>query len=335
MRIQKPEDSQSHSRQRGAWALEEYSLILVMASLGIFLVVMFVLWEVRQAQTGTSDLRYNRPAAPSLYHATVVQSYPHDPTAFTQGLEYDLLCPQGPSHPQTCTEVFWESTGMYGKSTVRLVNLTSGTVVRRKDLPPSDFGEGLVKWDNRLYQILWQTNKAYNYAADNFDDRREMATPLRDGWGLTKDSQHIIISDGSDVLTWLDPTTLQKVRSVQVKDGMRSVRNLNELEYINGEVWANIWQTECIARINPDTGVVTGWILLLGLREKVLKESQDLGVTLPYGMDVLNGIAYDATHDSIYITGKYWPRVYKIELDPGYDVRPAQVDQARAACITS
>ncbi|GIV85068.1 MAG: glutamine cyclotransferase [Candidatus Roseilinea sp.] len=232
------------------------------------------------------------PPAVITYTYTVVGTYPHDPTAFTQGLVY-------------ADGVLYESTGLYGRSSLRRVALETGEVLQRHDLPAEYFGEGLTLFDGRLIQLTWQNHTGFVYDAASFALQQTWAYPT-EGWGLTHDGAHLIMSDGSATLRFLDPTTFQVQREVLVTDGGRPVVRLNELEYVNGEVFANVWQTDRIARIDPKTGRVLGWIDLSGL----------LAPEERRGADVLNGIAYDAQDGRLFVTGKLWPKLFEITLVP-------------------
>lgn len=226
----------------------------------------------------------------------VVASYPHDPEAFTQGLVY-------------ADGIFYEGTGLRGRSSLRKVDPTSGQVTQRIDLPEQLFGEGIAILGDRLYQLSWQENTGFIYDKDSFELLDTWTYPT-EGWGLATDGQRLIMSDGTEVLHFLDPDTLAETGSVAVSDAAGNpVVRLNELEFVEGEVWANIWQTDRIARIDPATGDVLGWIDLRGLLPAELR-------TQP--VDVLNGIAYDAATDRVFVTGKLWPRIFEIDVvEPG------------------
>jgi glutamine cyclotransferase len=223
---------------------------------------------------------------------SVVTSYPHDPAAFTQGLQY-------------VDGVFYEGTGLNGRSSIRKVDVESGKVLQQHDLPAEYFGEGITVWNNRLFQLTWQSGIAFVYDRATF----KQLTTFRyrgEGWGLTYDGRHLVMSDGTSTLRFLDPETFAEQRRVTVKAGGEPIVSLNELEAVKGEIFANVWQTDMIARINPATGAVTGWIDLRGL----LTPGQRTAT------DVLNGIAYDAAKDRLFVTGKLWPRVFQIALRP-------------------
>jgi len=230
-------------------------------------------------------------AAAPVYGYEVVHRYPHDPQAFTQG----LLWRDG--H-------LYESTGLVGRSSIRKVELETGKVLQRADTDPFQFGEGIVDWGDRLIQLTWQGRKGAIYDLVTFEKQDEFAY-AGEGWGLTRDASRIIMSDGAPVLRFLDPTTLKQTGQVAVSgvDGA-PVRNLNELEWVEGEVWANVWQTNFIARIDPGSGEVVGWIDLNGL----------LDPAAAAGADVLNGIAYDPATKRVFVTGKLWPALFEIRL---------------------
>jgi glutamine cyclotransferase len=230
-----------------------------------------------------------KPGAPApVYTYRVIRRYPHDPAAFTQGLVY-------------FEGIFYEGTGLYGRSSLRRVDLETGQVLQRVDLADPYFGEGVAMAGDTLIQLTWREHTAFIY------DRRTFAvtgqfTYTTEGWGLTHDGQRLIMSDGSNTLYFRDPSTFEETSRVLVFDGATPVARLNELEFIRGEVYANVWQTDRIARIDPHTGRVTSWIDLTGLK--------------PPQTDVLNGIAYDAMQDRLFVTGKLWPYLYEIELVP-------------------
>ncbi|MBB6099264.1 glutamine cyclotransferase [Deinobacterium chartae] len=239
-------------------------------------------------------------ASVPVYGYRIVKSYPHDPKAFTQGLLYDA-------------GYLFEGTGQYGQSQLRRVELRSGKVLQKRDLPADVFGEGLAKVSNRLIQLSWTNRRGFVWDAKTFAPLHEF-THDTEGWGLTSDGRRLILSDGSDTLYFLDPQTYKVTGRVRVRDGGKPVDQLNELEYIDGEVWANVWQTDRIARIDPASGRVTAWVDLSGLRQTALA-----GVLSSMSFDefnnaVLNGIAYDPQGKRLFVTGKLWPRLYHIEL---------------------
>lgn len=231
-----------------------------------------------------------RPAPVSGY--TLVASFPHDPGAFTQGLVY-------------ADGELYESTGLLGESTLRRVELKTGRVLQQIALPKDYFGEGLALVGDALVQLTWRNELGLVYDRRTFARRRTF-TYQGEGWGLAFDgTSRLVMSDGTDRLTFLDPKTFARVRTLGVHDAGRPVDRLNELEWVEGEIWANVWTTDRIARISPETGLVTGWIALDSLWP--LRERTP-------GADVLNGIAYDPTLRRIFVTGKKWPRLYQIAL---------------------
>lgn len=233
-----------------------------------------------------------RVKAPVQTYA-VVHVYPHDPDAFTQGLLYD------DGH-------LYESTGLEGRSSLRKVELESGRVLEKVDVPSPYFAEGLAEWQDRLVQLTWVSHLAFVYDRSTFRKVSEFHYS-GEGWGLTHDGRNLIMSDGSDLLRYVDPRNFKTVRKLQVRDGGQPVTNLNELEYIKGEIFANVWQTDSIARISPETGRVNSWIDLSGLLAASDRTPES---------DVLNGIAYDAKGGRLFVTGKRWPKLYEIKIMP-------------------
>jgi glutaminyl-peptide cyclotransferase len=225
----------------------------------------------------------------------IVRAYPHDPTAFTQGLQY-------------VDGIFYEGTGLNGRSSIRKVKLETGEVIEKRDVPAQYFGEGITVWKSDLIELTWQSEIGFVYDKNTLQQRRSFPY-VGEGWGLTHDSVNLIMSDGTDRLRFLDPATFVERRRIWVSDGGIPVRNLNELEFVKGEILANIWQTDYVARIAMD-GRVTGWIDLGGL----LPPSERSSVEASGG--VLNGIAYDAAKDRLFVTGKLWPKLFEIKIVP-------------------
>jgi glutaminyl-peptide cyclotransferase len=223
----------------------------------------------------------------------VVNAYPHDPTAYTEGLVY--------------REGFlFESTGLDGHSTLRKVKLETGEVVQQHRLDKAYFAEGLAEWSGQLVQLTFRTNVAFVYDLATLAPRRTFGY-TGEGWGLTRDREGFILSDGTDQLRFLHPEPFREVRRVTVTDQGAPVRNLNELEYVRGEVYANVWLTDRIARVAPQSGRVSGWIDLQGLMATMGRLDAEA---------VLNGIAYDADGNRLFVTGKHWPRLFQIEVIP-------------------
>lgn len=226
------------------------------------------------------------------YTYEIVKAFPHDTTAFTEGLVYDN------GH-------ILESTGLEGKSTLRETDLITGTIIKKISIPSQYFGEGLAEFHNKLYQLTWQTNKGFVYDRTTFQKTSEF-TYVGEGWGLTDNDTSLIQSDGTSRIRFLDPTTYAVQRSLDVTFAdNRPLTQINELEYIDSEIYANVWQTNTIARIDPQTGKVLSWIDLTGLLPDSLRTSQT---------DVLNGIAWDAAGKRLFVTGKLWPKIYEIKL---------------------
>jgi glutaminyl-peptide cyclotransferase len=231
-------------------------------------------------------------AAVPVWGVTVVHVYPHDRGAFTEGLFYLGGC-------------LYESTGMNGQSSVRKVELATGRVLQSRALPRDYFGEGIVAWKGRLIQLTWRNQVGF---IDDLASLREVGrfAYRGEGWALTENGRELIMSDGTPVLKFLDPTSLKETHRVSVTADGQPVNNLNELEWVNGEILANVWLTNFIARIDPATGKVTGWIDLTGLMSPAeVGDDPDA---------VANGIAYDPAHDRLFVTGKRWPRLFEIKL---------------------
>ena len=230
-----------------------------------------------------------RGVAPTFTYR-VVRSYPHDREAYTQGLVYR-------------DNVFYESTGLNGRSSLRKVRVETGEVLQIRRLDPQYFGEGLAVVGSNLIQLTWQTEVGFVYDLATFEPRGTFSY-TGEGWGLTYDEKRLVMSDGSPVLRFLDPATFKETGRLTVKDAGMPVEQLNELEIVKGEIYANVYQTHRIARISPQSGQVVGWIDLTGL----------LSARESAGVDVLNGIAYDAAKDRLFVTGKLWPKVFEIQV---------------------
>jgi glutaminyl-peptide cyclotransferase len=222
----------------------------------------------------------------------IVHAYPHDPKAFTQGLVY-------------VDGHLYESTGRNGTSSIRMVELATGKVLQHFELPAEYFGEGLTDWGSSLVQLTWKAEKGFVYDRFSFRELRTFEYK-GEGWGLTHDSKQLIMSDGTADLRFLDPQNFREKRRVHVVDEAgHAVEQLNELEYIHDEIYANIWHSEKIARISPRTGKIVGWIDLTGLIDRSELTDPDA---------VLNGIAYDAAGDRLFVTGKLWPKLFEIKI---------------------
>lgn len=249
----------------------------------------------------------NRPTAPPPYLAPsaqppptiptysyeIVNHWPHDRTAYTEGLVFS----EG---------ALFESTGLNGASSVRRVEIATGRVMQRLALAPDYYGEGLTLFDDMLIQLTWQSHKGLIYDERCFCPRGEFAYD-GEGWGLTHDDRSLIMSDGTQRIRFLDPHTFATIRTIDVYDNGEPLTNLNELEYVRGEIYANVWQTDSIVRIDPATGALRGRIDLTGLFPVAERGGPD---------DLLNGIAYDDATGRLFVTGKNWPTLFEIRLKP-------------------
>jgi glutaminyl-peptide cyclotransferase len=243
-------------------------------------------------------------APPQVQSVEVVRSYPHDSLAFTQGLFF-------------ADGALFEGTGEEGTSGIRKVSLETGEVTDQRELPLPYFGEGITGWKDRIYQLSWKDQKGFIYARKDFAPLGEFAYQ-GEGWGITHDGKSLIMSDGTPVLRFLDPESFAQQRTLTVTAAGCPVDELNELEWIDGEIWANVWRTDLIARIDPATGKVRGFV-----------DVAALGPPAPGVDEVPNGIAYDAAAKRIFVTGKMWPQLYQVRLS---DAPPAgaATDQAEA-----
>ncbi len=267
---------------------QQWAAVLLVVLLCV--VVIVVVLRINTPQTISSLPETMEP----LMTYQVLNVYPHDPFAFTQGLIY-------------LDGFLYESTGLYGESSLRQVALETGEVLQQVTLSSDYFAEGLTVWEETLIQLTWREGMGFVYDALDFSVISQFGYPT-EGWGLTQDGERLIMSDGSSTLYFLAPETFQVVDTVTVTYKGEEIQQLNELEFIRGEVFANIWRTDELIRINPETGDVTGWIDLTG----ILPEDARIETT-----DVLNGIAYDPAQDRLFITGKRWPYLYEIRLIPG------------------
>jgi len=227
------------------------------------------------------------------YGYQVIHAYPHDPNAFTQGLEFRA-------------GFLYESTGLKGRSSVRKVKLETGQVLQQIDIDPQYFGEGITVLNQQIIELTWQSETGFVYEQPSFRRLRTFNYP-GEGWGLANDGQNIYMSDGSAQIRIWDPVTLQEKRRITVRDRGQPVLNLNELEWVRDEIYANIWQTDRIVRISPADGRVLGWIDLKGILIAADRTEQ---------VDVLNGIAYDVLGNRLFVTGKLWPKLFEIKVVP-------------------
>jgi glutamine cyclotransferase len=234
------------------------------------------------------------PFVEPIWSYRIVNEYPHDSAAYTQGLVME-------ENWRTLLEGTGEDTSL------RRVDLQTGVVELYKDLDDMFFGEGITKFEDKIIQLTWQSQIGFVYESETFEQIGAFYYP-HEGWGLTHDGSHLIVSDGTEIIRFWDPETFQEVRRIEVISVSGPLTQINELEYVNGEIWANVWHTDLIARISPEDGRVLGWIDLAGLLDPQLR---------PDPQAVLNGIAYDQENHRLFVTGKYWPTLFEIEvIDP-------------------
>ena len=240
---------------------------------------------------GSSVWAAEGDAAPAVYSYEIVNTYPHDPGAFCQGLAI-------------ADGYLYEGTGQHGRSTLRKVELETGRVLQQVSLDRNLFGEGITVWDEQIYQLTWRAGLGIVYDKESLKETKRFRV-RGEGWGLTHDGMQLILSNGSPTLQFIDPKTFQVVRRLNVRDRGNWVRNLNELEYAGGAILANVWTTDRIAWISPKTGNVDAWIDLSGLRPSEARRDPDA---------VLNGIAYDPETKRLFVTGKHWPKLFEIRI---------------------
>ncbi len=245
----------------------------------------------QKSNTGQDTHILPSPEIIPTWSYKIKNSWPHDRRAYTQGLIFR-------------DGILWESAGQYGSSSLRKVELKTGKVLKQISVPPKYFAEGMTVFNDKVFQLTWQEHKGFIYDPITFQKQGEF-TYTGEGWGLTHDGESLIMSDGTNVIRFLDPATLQMKRTISVSDAGEPIEQLNELEYINDEIYANIYQTDRIVRIDPKTGKILGWIDLTG----ILKTKDRTGEE-----DVLNGIAYDEAGKRLFVTGKLWPKLFEIEI---------------------
>ncbi|MGD8499299.1 MAG: glutaminyl-peptide cyclotransferase [Phycisphaerales bacterium] len=233
------------------------------------------------------------PDAPALWTYEVVNTFAHDRKAFTQGLVFE-------------DGVLYEGTGLPGRSELRKVELETGNVLQTHKLADEFFGEGITIFGNNIIQLTLQSNVGFVYDKNTFELLQEFNYPT-EGWGITHDGKHLIMSDGTPMLYFLDPETFARVYKVMVFERDDTVWGLNELEYVDGQIYANVWSAERIARIEPETGQVVGWIDVKGLLTPQDRSEE---------IDVFNGIAYNPANGHLFVTGKFWPKLFEIKLVP-------------------
>lgn len=257
------------------------------------LVICFSFWHSDYLVAFTNSSYANEKIDTPVFGYKIVNTYPHNTNSFTQGLIFDK-------------GVLYESTGLNGRSAVKIVDLKTGKTLKAHELPDNYFGEGITIIENKIIQLTWRSKTGFVYDKKTLKLIKKFSYQTQ-GWGITYDGKYLIISDGSAVLYFMDPNTFKVVGTLEVYGDNGKVSKLNELEYINGEIYANIWGIEKIARINPKTGRVTAWIDLSGLLSDQDKKNR---------VDVLNGIAFNSDKGRLFVTGKLWPKMFEIELVP-------------------
>lgn len=266
-----------------------------MARMPLILVLLLSLASL-QCNSGTTNTNAPRNDSPEnavvqKFGYEIVNIWPHDPSAFTQGLVF-------------LDGKMIESTGQVGRSSLRNVEIQTGRILKKLDVPPPHFAEGIALLNNKIYQLTWEDEVGFIYDAQSFEKLGEFKYD-GEGWGLTTDGRSLILSDGSNRIRFLDPDSFQVTKTIAVMDAKVPVRELNELEFVNGEIYANIWHEDRIAVINPQTGRVTAWIDLAGLLQRGDVQDNEA---------VLNGIAYDQSTGRLFVTGKLWPKLFELKI---------------------
>ena len=292
----------SQSRSKTRHSRSRFPGIFHLPGIILFVFVASAVVEVRgadssavQAASGHRGVSSHQDSIgkPRRYTYRIVRTYPHDPGAFTQGLVFE-------------NGALFEGTGLYGRSSLRKVVLETGRVIRFQPMESRYFGEGITIFGDHIIQLTWVARTGFVYNKETFERTRSFTYAI-EGWGITHDGRRLIVSDGTPTLSFRDPETFQEVGRVEVRDDKGPVTRLNELEYVEGEVFANVWESELIARIDPESGRVLGWIDLTGL----LAGRERLGADA-----ALNGIAYDPGGKRLFVTGKRWPKLFEIEVVP-------------------
>jgi glutamine cyclotransferase len=256
-----------------------------------------ILWEIMLSGAQGSSDSVQQGTIP-VFGYEIINVYPHSSPAFSQGLVYD-------------DGLLYEGTGLYGRSTLCRVELQTGRILNQKRLDSNLFGEGIALWKDRIIQLTWQSGLGLVYGKENMTQIGDFSYQT-EGWGITSDNKSLIMSDGTDVLHILDPESFKELGRILVTANGKPLQGLNELEYIKGQIYANVWPTNWIAIISPESGEVKGKINLQG----ILQESDLQGSKV----DVLNGIAYDALGDRLFVTGKLWPKLFEIKVVPKGDL---------------
>jgi len=264
--------------------------------LGKHVVTAIVFYENKTKKVET-PVYIMADSAPKIYTYKVINSYPHDKRAYTQGLEY-------------ANGFLYEGTGQKGESSIRKVELETGEILQQKNLDEQYFGEGITIFNNKIHQLTWKSGFGFVYDLETFEKEKEFKyTKSREGWGLTNNGEKLIKTDGTERIWFLNPDTLIEEHYIEAYTNKRKVENLNELEYVNGLIYANVWQQNSILMVNPYNGKIEGVANLNSLKNLIAKEQ-----TLQESDDVLNGIAYDKENNRLFVTGKHWSKLYEIEL---------------------
>lgn len=240
------------------------------------------------------DILVTSDVEPTRYSYEILASYPHNTNHFTQGLEFH-------------NNILYEGTGQEGQSGIYSVNLKNGTSIKEYKLENQYFGEGITILNNKIFQLTYKHQIGFIYDLNTFELLGTWKFRSREGWGLTNDGHNLIMSDGTEYLSFINPETFATVKKIQVSDKHNIIKNINELEFVKGEIWANIWTTDTIVIIDPNSGKITGTINMSGLSGSVIKNQTEQ-------IDVLNGIAWNPVTDKIYVTGKLWPKLFEIKL---------------------
>lgn len=250
-----------------------------------FLGLVFLLFFIQSGQ-GYAD-----QSPVPIWQYEIIAIFPHDPEAFTQGLVWQ-------------DGFLYEGTGLYGKSSLRRVDLETGQVKKQHNLSEDFFGEGITIFEKRIYQLTWKSKTGFIYEQENFQLVKTFSYS-HEGWGITHDEKNLIISDGTSVLHFVDPLTMKEIKRIEIHKNGVPVNRINELEYIKGKIFANIWLTDWIVVIEPQSGKITAWLDLSGILDslEIIQET-----------NVLNGIAYDSEKDCLFVTGKLWPVLFKIKI---------------------
>ena len=257
----------------------------------LLIVIIFLSLSVQSCSSNSNNINNNNDNTTPILSYEIINIFPHDPESFTQGLIWD-------------DGYLYESSGLYNFSSLRKVELNTGQAVKKISLADNYFAEGITIFDDKIFLLTWKEQTGFIYDRDTFQLLGTFYYPY-EGWGITTDGEFLIISDGTFILHFLDPKTLQEIKQIKVHDGLFLVNWINELEYIEGYIYANIWQTDRIAVIKPDTGKIVYWLDLSGILDNVQHSKN---------VDVLNGIAWDEENNRLFVTGKFWPSLFEIKI---------------------